>query len=599
MSEPTSRPAASPADSKASHLRTVGRFQLLRLLGKSARTMTWLVNDSRTSQELMLVLPRVQPDSAAAIEEWSEAVKRASRLSHPNLAHVVEVGSHDRWPYVAYDPGTDATLTDRLAGKSMPATEAVQLITQGLRGLAFAHDGGVAHRDIQLHMMLVSESGQVRLMGMEVALNVHDQGVDAAGLRAQRDAAQSDVLAFGLLLHRLLSGQAPLDEPDVGRVIERMPPLGRDIVRLPWNMPMPVPEAIRAIANRTTDRQERHRYRNARTLLGALEGWLKTNDANGGGPLALLLDRLRTVGLLPAMPGGAARAARMALMEKERTKELADVVLQDLALTFELLRTVNSAQVAGTDITGSGGPILTLRRTIAMVGLDGVRRAAVSLREWPGPLEETQAAELERLIERVKRAARLAQALRPAGYDEEVVYLVTLLQNLGRLVVQYHFADEYAQIRKLMLPAPAANGEGPDEPGMSEEGASFAVLGTDIEALGAAVAKHWGLDESVLKMIRRLPTGTPVRIVEEDGEMLRVVASCANEAVDALALPAAQAMPAMVRVAQRYARNLNIGLKDLQEALHMAPASARRNAGESGRGSAVIGRAAAPTGRAA
>ncbi len=101
---------------------------------------------------------------------------------------------------------------------------------------------------------------------------------------------------------------------------------------------------------------------------------------------------------------------------------------------------------------------------------------------------------------------------RPA-YDAEVVYLITLLQNLGRLVVHYHFADEAQQIRRLMQPAASAREGEPEDPGMSEELASFAVLGADIEAIGAAVARWWGLDESVLAMIRRLPLATPVRSV--------------------------------------------------------------------------------------
>ncbi|HRC39439.1 MAG TPA: HDOD domain-containing protein, partial [Rubrivivax sp.] len=78
------------------------------------------------------------------------------------------------------------------------------------------------------------------------------------------------------------------------------------------------------------------------------------------GPLALLSDRLRTAGVLPSSPGAAARAARLALMERERTNDLAEVVLQDLALSFEMLRLVNSAQVRGAQIAGSG-PVLTVR----------------------------------------------------------------------------------------------------------------------------------------------------------------------------------------------------------------------------------------------
>ena len=77
--------------------------------------------------------------------------------------------------------------------------------------------------------------------------------------------------------------------------------------------------------------------------------------------------------------------------------------------------------------------------TIAMVGMDGVRRAALALREWPGPLNEAGQSQLETLLERCKRAGRTALQLRPAGYDGEVVHLITVMQNLGRLLLQYHF----------------------------------------------------------------------------------------------------------------------------------------------------------------
>jgi non-specific serine/threonine protein kinase len=246
-------------------------------------------------------------------------------------------------------------------------------------------------------------------------------------------------------------------------------------------------------------------------------------------------------------------------------------VLQDMALTFEMLRAVNTAQVRGGQVAGTG-PVLTIRRAIAMLGLEGVRRAALSLRAWPGPLDEPGAARLQRQFERVRRAARAAQSLRPAGYDAEVVYLVALLQNLGRLAVHYHFPDEAQQIHRLMQPAPNPKDGEPDEPGMSEEAAAWAVLGTGIDELGVAIARHWGLDASVQHMVRRQPLAATVRTPDSDDDMLRLTASCGIEAVDALAQPASQVQHALQRVLQRYARPLGLTLKDLQQALELLPA---------------------------
>lgn len=561
-------PPSSATVANGAHLRTVGPFALLRLVGKSERTMVWAVTDQRSGDDLFLVMPRRQP-AAAEMSAWDDTVRRAARLNHPNLAPVVELGSHDRWPYVAYDAGRFSPMSDLLGRQGTPAADVAQWMMSALQGLAFAHEGGVAHGDLQPYMLLVGDAGQVCCMGLEVACLSHQDRRDSQLLQAQRDTAQADVLALGFILHHALAGAPALDEPDVAKASLRLPPAGRELVRLPWGTPQPVPEPLRVIANRATDRQERHRYRNARTLARALEGWLQA-EAGGGGPLALLMDRLQANGTLPAAPGAAARAAKLALMERERTNELAEVVMQDLALSFELLRAVNSAQVRGSQVSGNGA-VLTVRRALAMLGMEGMRRVALGLRAWPGPMDDASAAELQKLIRSSKRAAQLAQTLRPAGYDAEVVSLLTLLQNLGRLVIQYHLPEEASQIRRLMQASQPTRADEKEEPGMSQEAAAYAVLGIDIEAVGLAVARQWGLDGQVLGIIQRHSLATPVRVAEGDDELLRAVASCANEAIDALELPAAKVMPALARVAQRYGRSLNFTLKDLQEALHLAP----------------------------
>ena len=610
-------PAAAPSAQTVPHF---GRFELLRLLGKSQGTMVWLVNDPRTQQQLVLSLPRVQPVDPGALEDWLAQVHQAGRLAHPHLARAVEVAVQEHWPYQAVDRSHGVLLSERLAEHPHPSPlEAVGWLCQVLEGLAFAHDAGSAHHDLQLHSLQISDAGRVQVMSLgtrgatgaspsapaKAAARGADRAslVEADALRAHREAAGCDVLACGVLLHRLLSGASPLEEPDVMKVGRRLPPFGHDFLRLPWSTPHPIPEALRAIANRSTSSQPTQHYVNARSFLRALQGWLDAEALGSDGPLELMLDRLRTVGVLPAGPGISSRIERLAGMDGQHTEEISHHILQDMALSFELLREVNSSHVQGTQ-GPAAAPVLTIRRAMALLGLNGVRRAANSLRQWPGPLSEIHAKALRALMDRVRLAGYTAQALRPAGYDGEVVYLVTVLQNLGRLLAQYHFPDEFEQIRRLMQSPPAELDTKPDAPvraGWSESDASFAVLGIDIEALGAAVARHWGLGEEMLHMIRCLPKDRPVRSPEGDSDILRITASAANEAVDAMlasaseglergepapttmgiaAAKAAAAKAAVVRnlPAQRYAKSLGVTPRLVQEALATAREAVRTGA---------------------
>ena len=581
-----STPAPSPP---AAPVRSFGRFELRQLLGKSTAAMVWLARDPRSGNDVMLTMPRAQPIGAQGHEHWLNGVRGASRLIHPNLARVAEIGVNDQWPFIVVEREQWMTLGEWFAAHpNASAVEVVGWVCQLLRGLAFAHEAGVTHADPQLHSVLINDRGHICLMGLAVADGAahaahvaHPAGSPGAAapdpadrqpamssLQAQRAGAAHDLLACGLLLHHLLTGQPALEQADTALVATRIAPLGRELVRLPWTTRLPVPEALRAIANRCTSGQVRLHYTIARTLLGALTGWLDAQAQEGGGPLTLLLDRLRTVGVLPALPGLAARVASVTGGESQRTDEIADQVLADMALSFELIRTLNTAQVQGTQVQG-GGPVLTLRRIISLIGVNGVRLAANSLRQWPGPLSVAHAASLMAAMERARHAGQLAQALRPPGSDAQVIYLVTVMQSLGRLMLRYHFADEADQMQQLMTSNPKdPNANTSEQPGLSEEAAAYAVMGVDVESLGSVVSRNWGLGDDLLLMTRRLAPNAVVRKPDTDVDFLRLMASAANDCVDAIYdLPPTRTTAALTQVAQRYSRALGITMRDINDGL--------------------------------
>ena len=329
-------------------------------------------------------------------------------------------------------------------------------------------------------------------------------------------------------------------------------------------------DGLRAIANRSTASLGQQRYLSARTLLHALNGWREANGSADAGPVATVLDRMRTVGHLPGWPGVGARVNKLLLPSSQRIDEVADEVLQDLGLTIELLRRVNSVAYQG-DLASKLGTVITLRRCIALLGVNGVRQAATALRPWPGSLDANAAQALQREVDNARLAGFLAKVLRPAGYDAELVYLVAILQNAGRLLLRYHCADEAAQIRTLMAYQRVEASESvvaSVQPGMPEVEAAFAVSGLDLEALGTAAIRQWGLGDEMVYMARRLQQDRNVRAPEQDSDVIRVVASAANEAVDVHVLvPSKLQAAALTRICRRYGGALEIDPRILRDAL--------------------------------
>lgn len=565
---PSQRPAAAPAGS----VRRLGRFELRELIGRSQRTMAWRVHDPRIDQELVLVLPRAALPREEDLKPWESTVRRASRLGHPLLAQPVELGTHDRFPYIAYDiEGTP--LSARLAAGAIAPRDGAGAVAQVARVLSFAHDAGFVHGDVQPYLVFMTSSGQVRLAGLEVAFAPLAEDAEPKAVEAHREqqvqaGMRTDLLALGVMLHRIAAGRVPAEDADVGVTAMRLLSGTGEPLRLPSSLPQPVPDPMRAILSRAVDFDEAVRYRSVRALSTALEGWLKADTSSGESTFKALVDKVRSDGLLPASEETRERMSSLRQLEGESTREMAELLLGDLAVALELLRAVNTAQQRSGRSEGAAS-ILTLHRAVAMLGLEGIRRSALSLKPWPGALRGAAVDRLVEVLERCRHAARVARLLRPQGYDAEAVYMVAVLQNLGRIVLQYHFPEQAQQIRALMFPDDRGRRAGQEAPaGLSEETAAFSVLGVDLSAVGMAVGRHLGLDTATLTALKRLPGKGPVLpVARTDEEALCQTASCANEAIDALQLPPERATVELNAIVNRYGRALRLTVRGLRDAL--------------------------------
>ncbi|HET6788944.1 MAG TPA: protein kinase, partial [Aquabacterium sp.] len=129
-----------PAQASAP-VRRFGRFELRQPLGKSLASNSWLAFDANLQAEVLLCVPRAKPSDVAGRDAWTQDTLKASRLKHPRLAEVLDMGLHDGWPYVAYDRDGAQTLSERLASGQAHATviEQVNWMVEMLEALAYAH----------------------------------------------------------------------------------------------------------------------------------------------------------------------------------------------------------------------------------------------------------------------------------------------------------------------------------------------------------------------------------------------------------------------------------------------------------------------------
>ena len=553
----------------------IGRFKLIRELGRGAQAVVWLAHDTRLEREVAL---KLLDGSGDAVGPWLHEARAVSRLSHPHIVPVFEADEAreaDGRPYLVFEYVKGPTLSAHLRqrGGALPAREAVTLMLGVLDALRAAHDCGIVHRDLKPSNILIDADGRARVMDFGIAARIADDGSDDAGTicgtpgyispEAARGAAPRpamDLFAAGVMLAEMLSGQRLLKDPDPLRALERVQ---REDLLLPAALANgePVNDALRAIVQRALARDGAARWATAASLHQALQQWLQggaaatLNDepqasaaAAANATLDFLLRRMKHRSDFPALSDSVVRIQRVANSEHENLQNLSAEILKDVALTNKLLRMVNSA-----NYSAAGGAVSTVSRAVALVGFAGIRNMALSLVLLDHMQDKGHATQLKEEFLRALMVGTLAGELTPVAREAEETFLSAMFQNLGRLLVEFYFPDEARQIRAS-----------------SEPGAAQRVLGIGFEALGLGVAKSWGLPET-LQRAMRVPEGEAPAKPVGGAERQRWLGRMAAEVTDALLQEDGPRSAAKLEaIAQRYKRALGVEPKQLQAAAEQA-----------------------------
>lgn len=565
------------SSSVLSRAASLGRFQLRRQLGQGAQATVWLAHDPRLDREVAVKLLHASED--AVVGDWLAEARNVSRLTHPNIVPVFEADSQGGQSYMVFEYVSGPTLAERLRQRGkMPPREALTTMLGVLDALAAAHAAGIVHRDLKPSNILIDPDGRARVMDFGIAARVQDGAGDRRivgtpgyispeAARGEPPSAAMDVFSAGVVLVEMLAGARLLRESDPYRALARVV---QEDLDLPADLPVEVDDGLRALLRRAIQREGSTRFADAAAFRGALQTWLQpaaTEPSSGGGRGALdfLLRRMRHKSDFPAMSDSIARIQRVASSESESLGSLSSEILRDVALTNKLLRLVNTAQFRHA----GGGTINTVSRAAALVGFAGIRNMALSLVLLEHMQDKAHAGQLKDEFLRSLMAGTIAGELSASARESEEVFIGSMFQTLGRLLTQYYFPEEAAQVRTMVQGSVALHGQTGGSSARSEAEASTSVLGLSYEELGLGIARHWGLPESLQRCMSRPAGEPPARLPER--ERPRWLCTAANDVADALLLADPREAAARIdEVASRFGPALGIDLKSVRAAAERA-----------------------------
>jgi Protein kinase domain len=208
--------------------RRIGRYQLVRPVGRGGAATVYLARDERLQRDVALKeLGAFHASDPLALDRFLIESRLAGSLSHPNVVHVYDFFEHGGLPYISMEYLARGTVRPLVGHLTLP--QVIGLLEGLLAGLAYAEGFGIVHRDIKPENLLVTEGGGVKIadFGIAKAYEHATRGLTATGTTVGTPAYMApeqamgkplgpgtDLYATGVVAYEMLVGRVPFWDTD-------------------------------------------------------------------------------------------------------------------------------------------------------------------------------------------------------------------------------------------------------------------------------------------------------------------------------------------------------------------------------------------------
>jgi serine/threonine protein kinase len=284
-----------------------GTYSLERELGGGGMSRVFVATETALGRSVVVkVLP---PDLVGSVnmDRFRQEIRLAARLQHPHIVPVLAAGEVEGIPFYTMPLVEGRSLRAQLREDgALPLAEAVGVLADVAKALAYAHEHGVVHRDIKPDNVLLSGgAAMVTDFGIAKAISESTTQTTAARLTtagtsvgtpaymAPEQAAgdpttdhRADIYALGCLAYELLSGAPPFaglpPRRQLAAQIGEMPP---PISRLRPDLP----SRLAKLVMRCLRKDPAERPQTAAEVVRVLETVTTTDTEPAAIPAALLV----------------------------------------------------------------------------------------------------------------------------------------------------------------------------------------------------------------------------------------------------------------------------------------------------------------------
>jgi eukaryotic-like serine/threonine-protein kinase len=305
-----------------------GRYELGEMLGRGGMAEVRKGTDTRLGRVVAVKRLRTDLASDATFQaRFRREAQSSASLNHPAIVAVYDTGEEQTTdgphgetvaqPYIVMEYVAGRTLRDIVReGRKILPERALEITSGVLSALDYSHRAGIIHRDIKPGNVMLTPSGDVKVMDFGIARAISDasstmtqtaavvgtaQYLSPEQARGETVDSRSDVYSAGCLLYELLTGRPPFvgDSP-VAVAYQHV----REQPQPPSDHDQDLPEAVDAIVMKALAKRVEDRYQSAAAMRSDIERYLAGRPVHATPPPPLPVDEPTTLAAPVAAAAG-------------------------------------------------------------------------------------------------------------------------------------------------------------------------------------------------------------------------------------------------------------------------------------------------------
>lgn len=262
------------------------RYQIIKTIGEGGMANVYLAKDTILDRNVAVkVLRGDLADDEKFVRRFQREALSASKLNHPNIVEMYDVGEDDGRYYIVMEYVQGKTLKSLVKKRgALTLPEVIDIMTQLTSAIMCAHDSYIIHRDIKPQNVMILDDGRVKIMdfGIAMALNSNEltQTNSVMGsvhylppeqANGSGSTIKSDIYSLGILMYELLIGKVPFKGDNAVEIaIKQM----KEPIPSICKQNPDIPQSVENIVLRACAKNPKNRYDSVREMYDDIKSCL-------------------------------------------------------------------------------------------------------------------------------------------------------------------------------------------------------------------------------------------------------------------------------------------------------------------------------------